>query len=53
MKKSDTISLTVSTEAVFLIMSISAKEKRDEAVVDIPGAFLQAELDGDVVHVKF
>lgn len=35
-KKSDVTSSTVSIEAEFLIASITAKEERDVAVVDVP-----------------
>ena len=38
--KSETSSPTISTEAVFIIISIAAKEGRDVASVDIPGAFM-------------
>ncbi len=31
---------------------IDAMEERDVATVDIPGAFIQAEID-EVIHVKF
>jgi hypothetical protein len=43
---------TVSNEAVFLTAAIEAKEQRDTAVVDIPGAFMQAPQDDEVVHVR-
>ena len=36
---------TVSTEAVFMTAVIDAMENRMVAVVDIPGAFMQADMD--------
>ena len=39
---------TVATESVLLTATIEAAENRDVAVVDIPGAFLQANIDEDV-----
>ena len=43
---------TVSTEAVFLTAVIDALENREVAVLDIPGAFMQADID-ELVHVRF
>ena len=42
----------VSTEAVFLAAVIDALENRDVAVLDVPGAFMQADID-ELVHVRF
>ena len=39
---------TVSTEAVFMMAVIDAMENRMVAVVDIPGAFMQADMDPGV-----
>ena len=39
---------TVSTEAVFMTAVIDAMENRMVAVVDIPGAFMQADMDPGV-----
>ena len=39
---------TVSTEAVFMTGVIDAMENRTVAVVDIPGAFMQADMDPGV-----
>ena len=39
---------TVSTEAVFMTAVIDAMENRVVAVVDIPGAFMQADMDPGV-----
>jgi hypothetical protein len=38
-------------ESVILTSTIEASEKRDIATVDIPGAFLQADMD-IIVHMK-
>lgn len=51
--KGEASSPTISTEAVFLILTIAAKEGRDVMVMDIPGAFLQTELKDECVHVRF
>ena len=45
----DTTSPTMSTEAVFLTAMIDALEDRDIAVIDIPGAFMQADMDDEVI----
>jgi hypothetical protein len=50
--KEDASAPTVSIEAVMLSAVIDAMEGRDVATVDIPGAFMQADID-EVVHVKF
>jgi hypothetical protein len=50
--KEDASAPTVSIEAVMLSAVIDAMERRDVATVDIPGAFMQADID-EVVHVKF
>ena len=42
----------VSTEAVFLTAVIDALESREVAVLDVPGAFMQADID-ELVHVRF
>ena len=44
-EKDDAASPTVSIEAVFLSLLIDANEERDVAVIDIPGAFMQADMD--------
>ena len=51
-RKEDASAPTVSIEAVMLSAVIDAMEGRDVATVDIPGAFMQADID-EVVHVKF
>ena len=47
-EKEDVTSPTVALESVLLTSIIDAHENRDVAVVDIPGAFLQADQDKDV-----
>jgi Reverse transcriptase (RNA-dependent DNA polymerase) len=49
--KEDASSPTVSIEALLLSCVIDAKEKRDVATVDIPGAFMQADMD-ELVHMR-
>jgi Reverse transcriptase (RNA-dependent DNA polymerase) len=49
--KEEASSPTISTEAVFLTSVIDAREQRDVATVDVPGAFMQADMD-DVVHMR-
>ena len=43
---------TVSLEAVMLTAAIDAMEGREVAVIDVPGAFMQADMD-ELVHVRF
>jgi len=43
--KHEAASPTVSTEAVFLTALIDAHEEREVAVIDVPGAFMQADAD--------
>ena len=50
--KEDSTAPTVSTEAVFLTAVIDAMEGRNVVVLDVPGAFMQADID-ELVHVKF
>ncbi len=49
--KEDASSPTVAIESVMLSCLINAKENRDVATVDIPGAFMQADME-DIVHMK-
>ena len=39
---------TASTCSVFTVLAIAAREQRHTAVIDIGGAFLHAEMTGDV-----
>ena len=43
---------TVATEALFLTCLISATEHQKVPTVDIPGAFMQADVEGETVHMK-
>ena len=49
--REDASSPTVAIESLLLSCVINAKEARDVATADIPGAFMQADMD-DVVHMK-
>jgi hypothetical protein len=49
--KEEASSPTVSIEALMISCVIDAKEKRDVATADIPGAFLQADMD-ELVYMK-
>jgi Reverse transcriptase (RNA-dependent DNA polymerase) len=50
--KAETSSPTVSIESLVLSCLIDALEKRDVATCDIPGAFMQADVDEEI-HIKF
>ena len=49
--KEEATSPTVAIESVFLTSCIDAMEGRDIAIVDIPGAFMHADMD-QLVHMK-
>lgn len=51
--KEEASSPTISTEAVLIIVTIAAKENRDVASMDIPGAFMHIKMDGERVLVRF
>jgi hypothetical protein len=46
--KEEASSPTVAIESVMLSCTIDAKENRDVAIVDIPGAFMQADMEEEV-----
>ena len=46
--KADSASPTVSTDAVFFTAIIDAIERRDVAIIDIPGAFMHSDMDPNV-----
>jgi hypothetical protein len=48
-EKQDATSPTIATESIFLTALIDALEQRHVACFDIPGAFLHAETDEDVI----
>ena len=50
--KEESTSPTISTEAVFLAAVVDAWEHRKIAVLDVPGAFMQVDMD-ELVHVRF
>ena len=51
--KADATSPTIATEAVFLCAVIDAQERRQVTIVDVPGAFMQADMpEDDTVHVR-
>ena len=43
---------TVATESLLLTCLIDALERRDVATVDIPGAFMQSDMEGEETHMK-
>jgi hypothetical protein len=49
--KQDTTSPTVSTKLVFITAVMDAHEGQDVACVGIPGAFLHADLDEDIIMI--
>jgi hypothetical protein len=49
--KEESSSPTVAIESLFLTAIIDAKERRDVATCDIPGAFLHADID-EVLHMQ-
>jgi len=51
MTKEENSAPTVSIEALLLSCTIDAMEERDIAIVDIPGVFMQADMN-DTVHLK-
>lgn len=38
---------------MFLIVGIVTKERRDVATIDIPGTFMQIDLDGEKILIPF
>jgi len=48
----DARSPTVAIEALMLSCTLDANEQRDVATVNIPGAFMQAYMDDEVVHLR-
>ena len=47
--KDEITSPTVSTDALLMTLVIDAMEGREVATADVPGAYLQAEMDDDVI----
>ena len=54
MAKYQTSSLKCFNEALFITLTIDAKEGREIATCDIPGAFIQIDMaeGSDKVHIK-
>ena len=50
--KEESTSPTISTEAVFLTAVVDAWESWKVVVLDVPGAFMQVDMD-ELVHVRF
>jgi hypothetical protein len=50
--REDATSPTAATMSVMLTAVIDALEDREVAIVDVPGAFMQADMD-ELVHVRF
>ena len=50
--KEESSSPTISTETVFLMAVINTWENRKVAVLDVPGAFMQVDMD-ELVYVRF
>ena len=51
LSKEEVSSPTVSTESVMISCTIDAHEERDVATIDVPGAFMQADMD-DTVYMR-
>ena len=49
MSKNEVAAPTVMFESIFITAALEAKEGRDVAIVDLPGAFLHANNDNDVI----
>ena len=47
----ETSAPTISIKSLFLSCVIDAKEGRKVATCDIPGAFMQADIN-DIIHIK-
>lgn len=53
MTKEEASSSTISTYATFLIITIASKERRYVATLDISGTFMQTDLNGEKIVIKF
>ena len=49
--KEESSAPTIAIESLFLSATMDAKERRDVATADIPGAFMQADID-EVIHIR-
>ena len=52
MNKDQVSAPTVATESLLLTCLIDALERRKVVTVDIPGAFMQSDMEGEVTHMK-
>ena len=52
MEKGQVSAPTVATEALLLTCLIDAMEGRDVTTVDIPGAFMQSDMEGKDTYIK-
>ena len=52
LNKDDVSAPMVATESLLLTCLIDASEGRDVATVDIPGAFMQSDMEGDDTYMK-
>lgn len=50
--KEESSSPTVAIESVLISCTIDAKQKRDVGTINLPGAFMQADMEGKVVHMR-
>ena len=50
--KEDKNAPTVATEALFLMYLVESMEYRKVTTVDVPGLFMQAYMEGEIVHMK-
>ena len=48
----DARSPTVAIETLMLPCTLDANEQKDMTTVNIPGAFMQADMDDEVVHLR-
>ena len=42
----------MATEALFLMYLVESMEYRKVTTVDVPGLFMQAYMEGEIVHMK-
>jgi hypothetical protein len=52
MNKVEVGSPTLAMESAFLTSVIATKENQEVETIDIPGAFIQADMDEPLVHVQ-
>ena len=52
MNKDQVSAPIMATKSLLLTCLVDAMEKRDVATVDIPGAFMQSDIEGETLHMK-